>query len=241
MTLNQIAEDIAFKLGDQFNTTLKESIKHTIIIYRAKYIKDELSKGNAMANDFFQSFILEMQQVNKLEDVGASISCITSGTNCAVVINNKRFQILKSKQQIPETIRLKGYGKTPYRFIGSADRLTRFLYSDPTELEFKLAVPYQNPRIPYFFIVNNYLYLLNTLKVCNVLIEGIFANPREVSNACGEGKFADDKTFPIPADMLLSITTNIVSNNYPIRGEDGETVNIQKDDNIKNNGTAVQS
>ena len=31
MTLNQIAEDIAYKLGDQFNHTLNESIKHTLI------------------------------------------------------------------------------------------------------------------------------------------------------------------------------------------------------------------
>ena len=31
MTLNQIAEDGAYKLGDQFNATLRESIKHTIL------------------------------------------------------------------------------------------------------------------------------------------------------------------------------------------------------------------
>ena len=32
-TLNAIAENIAYQLGDQFNMTLRESIKDTIIIY----------------------------------------------------------------------------------------------------------------------------------------------------------------------------------------------------------------
>ena len=41
-TLNSIAENIAFSLGQQFNDTLMESIKDSIIDYRALLIRQDL-------------------------------------------------------------------------------------------------------------------------------------------------------------------------------------------------------
>lgn len=235
MTLNQIAEDGAYKLGDQFNSTLRESIKHTVLFYRAKYLRDDINRNGNTSSDLFQTFIMEMKEVNKLEDVGASINCITSGGVCYNVINGKRFKLLKSTKPLPKSIRLKQFGTSPYRFVGSADRSTRFYYSEPADLEFKQAVPYQKNSAIYFFITNNYLYLLNSLEICNVLIEGVFENPRDVINLCNGEGFADDKEFPLPADMLVSIMDNIVTKTYPLRGKDGQVINIQKDDKDKDN------
>lgn len=235
MTLNQIAEDIAYKLGDQFNNTLKESIKHTVIFYRSKYLRDDDARNGSTSPHLFQSVVMQMEEVNKLEDVGASISCITEGGVCMAVIDNKKYRILKSKKKLPIPVRLKGYGTTHYRFIGSVDRSTRFSYSEPIDLKYKLALPYQNSATIFFFIANNDLYLLNNLDICDVLLDAVYENPRDAYEACDEDGVADDKYFPLPLDMLVSITDGIVTKTYPLRGADGQTVNIQKDDKDKDN------
>lgn len=235
MTLNAIAEDIAYKLGDQFNMTLRESIKHTLIYYRAKFIRDDVSRNNELATDYFQHVILKMKKVNKLEDVGADIACLTNGVNCEVSINDIKYTILKSVQKLPKSVRLKGFGKVPYKYIGSVDRMTRFHYTEPSDLELKLLLPYRNKSFIYFSIADNSLYLLNSLEICNVLIEGIFVDPREVYKLCDNDSFIDDKEFPIAEDLLMYIVNNIVTKEYPLKRADGEVINIQKDDKDKNN------
>lgn len=235
MTLNAIAEDIAYKLGDQFNMTLRESIKHTLIYYRAKFIRDDVDRNNELATDYFQTVVLKTHKVNKLEDLGIDLRCITNGNNCTTVINDVKYDILKSVNKLPKSVRLKGFGRVPYRFIGSVDRLTRFQYTEPIDLEMKLLLPYRNNKTIYFSIADNYLYLLNSLKICNVLIEGIFVDPREVYKLCDTGNFIDDNEFPIAEDLLMYIVNNIVTKEYPLIRTDGEVVNIQKDDKDKNN------
>ena len=234
-SLNQIAEDLAYKLGDQFNDTLRESIKHTLIFYRAKYIRDDIARNSKANRDLYQSIVMPLTEVNKLEDVGASIACITSDGVCQAVINNKKYRILKTKDKLPKSVRLKGNGSHSYHFVGSVDRTTQFIYSDIADLKFKQAIPYQNPNTIFFFIADNYLYLLNNLGICDVLLDGIFENPREVFPYCQDGKFQDDNEFPLPLDMLVSIADNIVTKTYPLRGQDGQVVNIQKDDKDKDN------
>lgn len=235
MTLNQLAEDIAYKLGDQFNNTLKESIKHTIIFYRSKYLRDDDARNGKISNHLFQSVVIKMKEVNKLEDVGASIACITEGGVCYAVIDDKKYKILKSVSKLPIPVRLKGYGATDYKFIGSVDRSTIFKYCEPIDLKFKIGMPYQNSATIFFFIANNDLYLLNNLDICDVLLDAVYENPREAYEACDEEGVADDKYFPLPLDMLMSIADNIVNKTYPLRGSDGQTVNIQKDDKDQNN------
>lgn len=231
MTLNAIAEDIAYKLGDQFNSTLRESIKHTLIYYRAKFIRDDINRNNILSTDYFQTVVLKMHKVNKLEDVGADIACITNGADCVSIINNVKYDILKSTTTLPKSIRLKGFGKVPYKYIGSVDRLTRFQHTEPSDLELKMHLPYRNNKVIYFSIADNYLYLLNSLTICNVLIEGIFVDPREIFKLCDNGVFTDDNEFPIAEDLLMYIVNNIVTKEYPLqRPTDGEVINIQKDD-----------
>ena len=234
MTLNQIAEDGAYKLGDQFNNTLRESIKHTVIYFRAKYIRDDVSRNGSPSPELYQPAILEMQEVNKLEDVGASIDCITEGGVCYNVINNIKYKILKSKKPLPKSVRLKGTGFVGYKFVGSVDRSVRFHYSEPADLKFKQALPYRKFDVIYFFIADNYLYLLNSLEICNVLIDGIFENPRDVYRLCEDDTFIDDKEFPLPNDMLVSIMDNIVKS-YPTKAQDGQVINIQRDDKDQSN------
>lgn len=232
MTLNQIAEDIAYKLGDQFNHTLNESIKHTLIYYRSKFIRDDIEKNGININTYYQTIVLNLEKVNKLEDVGADVACLASF--CDTAKNNKKYIILKSKEKLPNFVKLKSINNSPFKYIGSIDRLKRFKYSSPDTLEFLQHLPYQNNEI-YYYISNNYVYLLNTIEICNFLIEGIFDNPREAYKLCEEGKFKDDNEFPISNDLLFYIVNNIVTKEYPlINKPDGEEIGIQKEQDKQN-------
>ena len=44
-TLNIIAEDITFSLGEQFNETLQESIKNSIVEQRALFIRQDIERN----------------------------------------------------------------------------------------------------------------------------------------------------------------------------------------------------
>lgn len=235
MTLNQIAEDIAYKLGDQFNDTLKESIKHTMIFYRSKYLRDDDKRNGGLSIHLYQTAVMQLETVNKLEDIGASIECLLDGGFCVTVIDGIKYQIKKTKKKLPIPVRLKTSGKTDYKYVGSTDRTTRFKYVDTDMLQFKSALPYQNSATIFFFISNNYLYLLNNKDICDVLLEAVYENPRDVFEACGEDGFADDQEFPLPLDMIVSIADNIVTKTYPLRGQDGQVINLQKDDKDQNN------
>lgn len=235
MILNAIAEDIAFKLGDQFNMTLRESIKQTLIYYRAKYIRDDFSRNNELATDYFQTLILSLEPVNKLEDLKIDLSCTITDGICQTSIYNQKYTILKSKTKLPKTVRLKGFNKSPYKYIGSIDRMLRFVFSEPVDLELKKHLPYRKGDTVYFFIADNYLYLLNNLNICNVLIEAVFTDPREVFKLCNNESFIDDNEFPIAEDLLVSIVDSIVNKTYPLVNLEEKVVNIQKDDTSKNN------
>ena len=225
MTLNAIAEDIAFKLGDQFNHTLNESIKHTLIYYRSKFIRDDIEKNGDNINSYYQTVVLSFDKVNQLSDTGADLLCLVN--ICRGAKEASKYTVLKSKERMPSFIKLKSRGNSPFKFIGSVDRMERFKYATPDTLEYLKELPYQKGKI-YYYISNNSVYLLETTEICNLLIEGIFDDPREAFKLCEGERFRDDSEFPISNDLLFYIVNGIVSKEYPlINKADGEEINLQ--------------
>lgn len=224
--LNEIAENIAYKLGDQFNHTLRESIKHTLIYYRSKYLRDDLDRNFLSYTDYLQTVTLELEKVNILNEFNASL-CKSSGI-CTPYIDIKKYKILKTKIPVPKTIRFKSFGRVNYKYVGNVLHSKPFYFTTFEELKYRKSLPYQNNNI-YYTIKNEHLFILNNLEICDVLIEGAFANPIDAFKSCKYGKFKDDNIFPIPEDMLVSISNNIVNKEYKLI-KDGEVINIQKDD-----------
>lgn len=232
MTLNSIAEDIAYKLGDQFNSTLKESIKHTLIIYRSKFMRDDIDRNGTNVNSYYQSIVLDFEKVNIFDDLDADVSCLA--TMCTDAKEEEKYYLLKSKKKIPAFIRLKSNAQSPFRFIGSLTRRTRFKSATPETLDLMNLLPYREQTI-YYYISNNYLYLLNTSEICEALIEGIFDDPREAFALCKGELFKDDSEFPISNDLLYFIIDGIITRSYPLRNkEDGEQINLQSNDKNSN-------
>lgn len=211
-TLNSIAENIAFTLGEQFNDTLKQSIKDSIINYRAMFIRQDLDNNPLSYTDYLQSFCIEMSIVNKSECPEISV----------------KGKVLKSKQVLPKPLRIKNNGRVNLKYVGSVDRSISFTFATAFEMNFMQHLPLQDDVI-YYTVINQYLYILNNLKICKVLVEEVIADPRTIDDCDFPTTFPDDIDFPIPEDMLVKIK-QLIKREYPQYIKDGEETEINKDD-----------
>lgn len=231
-TLNELAEDIAFKLGDQYNHTLKESIKHTLVFYRSKFLRDDIDRNGTNVNSYYQTVVIDFEEVNIFDDLEANVKCLA--TMCKDAKDDDKYKVLKSTKQIPQFLRLKNNNLPPFRFLGSLTRLVRFKPATPETFEYIKDLTHRGHKIYYYFS-NNFLYLFNTSEICQALIEGIFDDPREAFDLCKDGKFKDDNLFPISNDLLFYIVNGIIQGSYPlIIKENGEQINLQE--NNRTNG-----
>jgi len=212
MTLNDIVENIAYSLGDQFNDTLRQALKHTVIIYRAKLIKDELDRNFMSYPDYLQYFYAKLIKIDKTP------YCDTC-------------KLLRTETRIAKPLRIKGLGKAPYKFVGQVDSGESFVYSQFEEFKYLQHLKYQHNTI-YYTWSDGYIYILNNLRLCNIKVESIFSDPRDINISCEDSKtiFADDREFPISEALLVIIRKGIISGEFQIIG-DGEEITLKNDNN----------
>lgn len=210
-TLNQIAESIAFSLGEQFNDTLQESIKNDIIEQRAFLIRDDINRNGVSITDYTQSYTVELEKVDKSECPALSIG----------------QYVLKTKQKIAKPLRLKNNGAMNFKSITTVDRSFILSYANINSLKYQTHLPLQDKAI-YYSYNNGYLYVLNTLKPCKLLIEGVIADPREINDCNNPNVFPDDIEFPIGKDMLPRLKAFIKQNYAPSLIKD-EEIKKEKD------------
>jgi hypothetical protein len=237
-TLNQIAENIAFKLGDQFNSTLKESIKSTILDYRAKYIRDDLDRNFLSDAHFSQTGTVKFEKVNLIKEFNDNFGIVSA--ICPDILNQENYFVLKSTKIIPLPIRTKGSSNSLYSYLGSPLGNTRFVYTSLDKFYYYKYLPY-NLKTIYYTVINNYIYILNNLDKCDLtdantiafaLIKDVFEDPAAFFNNCENADtWADDAPFPIGIDMLTTMSNAILKGEYPLTPKDGQTVNIKPDDN----------
>lgn len=241
-TLNLIAENIAFKLGKQFDQTLLESIKDTVLNYRAKFIRDDLERNSLSEIHFSQVLTINFEEVNLMTEFHADLSCISA--ICDDVLTQTKYKILKSTTKLPLPIRGKASGKSPFYYVGTIDGMKQFVYTTLNKYVYYKTLPYNHKTI-YYTIINEYVYILNNLDacsvtnniidglgICNAMIKSVFEDPREAYSLCSDKSlFIDDRSFPISKDMLMQISNNILKGEYPLVPKDGQQVNIEPDDN----------
>lgn len=209
-TLRGIVENIAFTFKEQYNETLKVSIEDSVIEYRSLLLKRETDISNGALQHLMDNFCVEMELVDKSE--------------CPDLPVGKK--VLRSKQTIPKAIRAKGYGRSPYRYVGSVDRVLPYTYATPDEIPFVTELPFQDRNI-YYGVPNNKLYIFNRNKTCKVLVEGIIADPRQIEDCNNPGLLYDEIEFKCPDDMLVGIKNSIKKEYFPNLIEDGNEVNIE--------------
>lgn len=210
-TLNKIAENIAFKLDEQFNHTLQESIKLDILNLRSTFIRRDLERNSMDYFNFLQAICVELE-------VADASYCTNIVTGCEVLI---------SKQKVPKPIRLKANGRTNFHFVGAINKSISYVFTTQHEMQFNCNLPFQDDVI-YYGYRNGHIVVYNNPHLCSILLEYIPANPREIDDCRYPDTFADDLEFQLPEDMISDISDLIIrKHRNPI--EDGEEVNIEAD------------
>ena len=213
-TLNKIAENIAFAFGEQYNYTLKESIKNHVVDYRALLLRQDLENNFLSTTHLLESFCVQMEVVDSSE--------------CKEITSNK--YVLRSVQPIPRTIRLKNQGNLGFTFVGSPDRYISYDYAKKETLKWRHALPFQLPTKKYYDIINDHLFILNSIKPCKVLLEGPIEDPRDIDDCNYPDRFKDDVPFNCPADIVAKITDIVKRNYVPQLLKDDAEVKIEADD-----------
>ena len=208
-TLNSIAENIAFSLGQQFNETLKQSIKDSVIDYRALLIRQDLDNNPLSYTDYLQSFCIELEEVDKSECPGLALNC----------------SVLRSKEIIPKPLRIKYNGRINFKYVGSIDRSKTLTFATGQELKYVLGLPFQESVI-YYTMVNGKLIVLNNLNLCKLLIEEVIADPRLIQDCDHPDTFPDDIEFPIPEDFLVKVK-QFIKQEYNQQITDGAEITIE--------------
>ena len=208
MNLNEIAENFAYALGRQYDVTFKEAIKFTIKVYRSKLIKDTIERNP----DSYESFVQRICLTFDKDDPSL----------CDMRTENRL--ILISKETVPQPVVLRGIN--PFYFVGSVDKMQKWIKSDVGALSFIDELPYQTQNIHYDY-VDGKIRVLNNIKICAGVIEAIFDNPLDVSK-CDGNKFSDEDPYPISNDLLYYIREMIVKGSFPIYNKDNKEINIKE-------------
>lgn len=200
-SINELVENIAYALGDQYNFTLRESLKQSIVFYRHKLLREDDFQNSLNLNDFNQKIILE------LEDYENALGC--------------EYRITKEK--LPKSIRFKSRGRVNYNYIGNILGNKEFTMTTLVEYDFLKKLQHQTETI-YYVIEDEKILILNNDKLCDIRVELIAANPLELQNSClNVEEVDDDSPFPISGDLMAIIRKGIISGDFPIRqiGEQG--------------------
>lgn len=212
-SLNKIAENIAFSLGDQFNMTLREAIKHTVGIYRETLIRQEDFNSGLNYNDFSQNITLPLK--------------IWEHPICG------RGKI--TVNEIPDSIRFKNRGRVNYLYVGNTSFGHAYTQTTFAEYPFVKQLRY-NIDVIYYVVENNKIIILNNFKACELGIIGVFAKPQNAAEFCDNvDKVTDDLPYPIGGDLLNIIKRGILSGEFPIRqmGEDGVIKSNSADEQLQ--------
>lgn len=207
MTLNQIAERIAFSLGDPLNNILKENIKFSIKNWRATLIRRDI-QTNGLSTEFLQRIYLDLKKVDKAD------SCNFNLDKC---------HILRTVNPLPQYIRWKN--DSTFKFIGTSDG------GASTETEYE-EIPYTcynrfTSEVIRHSVINNYIYIFNNTKLKKIALQHAFVDPYQANILC-EGCYTDDSDFPCPADMVTQIMSAILTGEFKIIPIN-EEVNVEKD------------
>ena len=205
-SLNNIAENIAFNQGEQFNDTLKQSIKDSIVEHRAMLLRQDLDNNPLSFMDYLQSFVVELKEVAR---AGGGFE-------------------LRSIQPVPLPLRIKNNGRSNFKFVGSIDRSVSFTFEHVQAYKYMCHLPLQSDTI-YYTYINGHLIVQGTLRPCKILVEGVLADPRLVKDCNFPHTFPDDLEFPIPVDMIVKLKT-FIKREYLSNPTDGKEIQIEQDD-----------
>lgn len=188
MSLNKIAERIAYGLDDPFNVMLLENIKFSIKNLRATFIRRDITANN-LSPEYLQRIKINLIKVDKADICNLNLDCVN---------------VLRTETVIPQFLRWKS--DVPFKFFGTLDGKS-FTYTEYEEIPYTCYNRFTNNILRYS-LINGYAYVFNNTLLKYAFLEHIFIDPYEANTLC-TGCFDDDSPFPCPADIVEQIIQEI--------------------------------
>ena len=238
-TLNAIAENIAYQLGDQFNMTLRESIKDTIIIYRSKMLRDSDTRNFDDMALFAQNLSVPLIKVDLYKEFGIGVAKQALSFLNVNLDSTITYEVLRTKEKVPTPFRGKLSHREPFRFVGAFDGSVLFHYTTIGTFKYDSILP-NRQHVIFYIYMNGYIYIINNLKDCDItnsldikelFISSIFDNPRTAYKICDDPSIKiDDRPFPMSGDLLSSIYNMVKKGEFvPGYTKDGQSINLKPD------------
>ena len=201
-TLNQLATRVANHIGEPFNHELKERIKDSYRFYRAERIRQSIEK-NGIDDSLKVSYCADLELVD-------------SGDDCLKVIG---CEILRTVNKVVKPVRYKS--DEPFTYVGAIDGTISYLYSDLASIGYMNYLPNIGQAI-YYYYENDYIFIKGSNKVDRIRIQSVPANLESLMTLCNGDCWNDDMEYPIPEDMIESITLEIMKLYASIKQHDIE-------------------
>ena len=199
MTLNEIAYNILNLVrggrssnNDHISTS---QIKFNVKYYRAMLIRRDFARNGMITRHLEQDLgCLELIKVD-------ASKCCNLPTECAVY---------RTVKKIPKTVRFNF--KDAVTYVGAIDGKANIPIVESHTVQWLPFDKYTKNKMKAYMI-EDYLYVYNADGLKFINVRGIFEDPEDLSKYDCDGTdcYDEDSDFPIPMDMLQTITQGIMS------------------------------
>ena len=214
MTLNEIAYNILNLVrGGRSNNNDHISlaqIKFNVQYYRAMFVRRDFARNGTITRALEQDL-----GCLKLIQVDAS-KCCNLPTECVVY---------RTERKIPKTVRFNF--RDAITHVSDVTGTGTIPIIEPNFVEW---IPYDKYTKDKYkaYMIEDYLYIYNANGLEYVNVRGVFEDPKSVAlfDCDGSDCYNDDLEYPLPADMLQSITQGITSTELAMMsGTVSDTIN----------------
>jgi hypothetical protein len=211
-TLKTYATQLIDALDRPFDEMFLRRVMDLIINERASLIRQELNKGDS-SHYYTFPYNVELEIVNGITEN------IIYGRN-----------ILRSINKIPTPIRINS--PEPFVQVSGIGGPTLTFVAGATEYKFRENLDKVGNAIVYMWR-NNRIYILNNLKLRNVIAVAAYENPYVYIDGYEEGSIIcdEDMEFPIPIDLIGNIKSKLLSGELSIIDDKDKVTPAHVDNN----------
>lgn len=194
MNLIAISELLAERGGRLFDNPFQKELQDLIILYRARYIANRIEKKKFTRLGYTQSFLVPIVEVNR-EECQELPECLCEAA-------------FKTTKKIPLPIT---DGTTLFDYVGAPGGFKSFGWTTFGN-EILLRNSPITGKFPRYAYVNQYIYAFNAPNDENLRIEGVFGDPRLLSEFTCDGStpcYTSSSDFPVDEQMLQLIIKGI--------------------------------
>lgn len=200
MTLREIIYNIKDSIGSDAEELTNSQYKFIIDYYRAKLIRQRVTKGERLATTFSPPISKIPIEPVDIDDPG----CVLM--DCSMYKTTQSLPAI-----LPYTL------NTTLMYVGATDGFLPFQETSFQALQFEQHAKFISKQ-PKWFLLGDKLYIVNPPdeQIGHITIQGIFEDPLEAAALCedfnNECRRNFDFDYPISADMIDTIYKLMVDN-----------------------------